>query len=128
MDKYLPVGKLPVDLLRKLVGGVPISDSRIVLGPGVGMDCVVIDAGAKCLVLKTDPITFTSTDIGWYAVNICANDIATTGAIPLWFLATILLPEARSNIELIDQIQTQIIQSCADIGATFLGGHARHPL
>ncbi|MFN2177235.1 MAG: AIR synthase family protein [Anaerolineales bacterium] len=123
MGEYLPVGKLPVDLLRTLIGEVHITDSRVVQGPGVGIDCTVIDAGAKYLVVKTDPITFTAANIGWYAVTICANDIATTGAIPRWFLATILLPEARTTTKLVKHIQAQIIQSCTEIGATYLGGH-----
>jgi len=123
MVEYLPVGKLPVDLLRKLIGEILIEDSSVIVGPGVGMDCTVIDAGPKYMVLKTDPITFTATNIGWYAVNICANDIATTGATPCWFMATILLPEFQTTTELIEQIQSQIIHSCREINVTFLGGH-----
>jgi len=123
MVEYLPAGKLPVDLLRKLIGEIHIEDSSVIVGPGVGMDCTVIDAGPKYLVLKTDPITFTATNIGWYAVNICANDIATTGATPRWFMATILLPEFQTTTELIEQIQSQIIHSCREINVTFLGGH-----
>jgi hydrogenase expression/formation protein HypE len=123
MVEYLRAGKLPVDLLRKLIGEILIEDSSVIVGPGVGVDCTVIDAGPKYLVLKTDPITFTATNIGWYAVNICANDIATTGATPRWFMATILLPEFQTTTELIEQIQSQIIHSCREINVTFLGGH-----
>ena len=61
------------------------------LGPGVGRDCAVIDFGGdQLLVAKSDPITFATDEIGWYAVHVNANDLATTGATPRWFLATVL--------------------------------------
>ena len=53
----------------------------------------MIDLGERMLVFKSDPITFATDDIGWYAVQVNANDIATTGAEPRWMLATLLLPE-----------------------------------
>jgi hypothetical protein len=52
----------------------------------------VIDFGEKLLVVKSDPITFATDEIGWYAVQVNANDIATTGAEPRWLLTTLLLP------------------------------------
>ena len=58
------------------------------IGAALGEDAAVIDMGAKYLVAKTDPITFTSERIGWYAVNINGNDVATLEARSRWFLAT----------------------------------------
>ena len=78
----LPVGKLPPELLAEIIKHVPIDDGRVLLGPGIGLDCAVVEHGEKLLVYKTDPITFTADQIGWYAVQINANDIATTGAEP----------------------------------------------
>ena len=69
----------------------------MLLGPGIGLDCAVIDLGERLLVFKSDPITFVSQDIGWYAVQVNANDIATTGATPRWFLATALMPEGSTT-------------------------------
>ena len=57
----------------------PPASSGVVIGPRYGEDAAVIDIGAKYLVAKTDPITFTEERIGWYAVHINANDIATLG-------------------------------------------------
>src|SRR5579885_1125867 len=88
----LPVGKLPPRFLEALLGSCrPSRSSRVVAGPRFGEDAAVIDLGDSCLVVKTDPITFTSERIGWYAVNINANDVACLGARPRWFLATLLL-------------------------------------
>ena len=75
-----PLGKLPHNFLAGLLARAPVNDPRVVVGPGTGLDCAVIDLGDRYLVFKSDPITFASEQIGWYAVQINANDIATTGA------------------------------------------------
>jgi hydrogenase maturation factor len=97
--------------------------SRVVLGPRFGEDAAVIDLGAKYLVAKTDPITFTSERIGWYAVNINGNDIATLGARPLWFLATLLLPEKGTSWSLVRNIFRDTLRACRELGVTLCGGH-----
>src|SRR3974390_3210061 len=103
--RILPLGKLPVELLQSLLHGMPSNDPRVLLGPGIGMDCAVIDMGGPdLLVVKSDPITFAAEEIGWYAVQINANDIATTGAVPRWMLATALLPERKTTPTLVEQI------------------------
>src|SRR5271157_2246647 len=101
----LPVGKLPPAMLQSLLRAChPPASSGVVIGPRYGEDAAVIDLGAKYLVAKTDPITFTAERIGWYAVNINANDVATLGARPLWFLATLLLPEKATSLPLVRKI------------------------
>lgn len=120
---YFPVGKLDYRLLEKLLNLNPIKDPRIIVGPRIGEDAAVIDFGKKYLVAKTDPITFTTHRIGWYAVNINANDIATMGATPKWFLATLLLPEGRTNTKLATQIFKDIVKSCQALNITLCGGH-----
>lgn len=120
---YLPLGKLPVEMLAKLVERAPVLDERVVLGPGIGLDCAVLDMGSTLLVIKTDPITFASDEIGWYTVQINANDIATTGATPRWLMATVLLPEKRTTEELVDQISQQLFAACRQEGISFIGGH-----
>ena len=57
---------------------------------------------------KTDPITFATDEIGWYAVNVNANDIAMRGATPRWFLATVLLPAGQATAALAETIYDQI--------------------
>jgi hydrogenase maturation factor len=120
---YFPVGKLDYRLMEKLLNLNPIKDPRIIVGPGIGEDAAVIDFGKKYLVAKTDPITFTTHRIGWYAVNINANDIAAMGATPKWFLATLLLPEGRTNAKLATQIFRDIIKSTQKLNITLCGGH-----
>ncbi|MCP4689606.1 MAG: hypothetical protein GY859_16250, partial [Desulfobacterales bacterium] len=89
----LPAGKFPNDLLLEFFQKLPFDDPSVLVHPGVGEDAAAVDVrGEEVLVLKSDPITFATDAIGRYAVLINANDIATTGAIPRWFLTTLLFP------------------------------------
>jgi len=121
--KTLPLGKLPPELLGRLIKQAPLTSERILLGPGIGLDCAVVQGGNRLQVFKSDPITFATEEIGWYAVQVSANDIATTGATPLWYLATLLLPEGKTDESLISRIAAQLFSACASIGVSVIGGH-----
>jgi hydrogenase expression/formation protein HypE len=118
-----PLGKLPPEMLEKVLDRAPISDPRVKLGPGIGLDCAVVGLGDTCLVFKSDPITFATREIGWYAVQVNANDIATTGAIPHWFLMTLLLPEGGTTPESVDAVTNQVYEACTELGVSVIGGH-----
>jgi len=115
-------GKLDYSLLRELLGDLPL-DERVVVGPRIGEDAAVVDTGERYLVASTDPITFATDLIGWYAVHVNANDVATMGAKPLWFLATVLLPEGQSDEKLVREIFAQMKNACRSLGVSFIGGH-----
>jgi hydrogenase maturation factor len=100
-----------------------MDDPRVILGPKVGEDAAAIDMGDAYLIAKSDPITFATDAIGWYAVHVNANDVACTGASPLWFLATLLLPAGRADGEMVDAIFDQLLQACDETGITLIGGH-----
>lgn len=118
----LPLGKLPAALLADLLGTVP-TDPRVILGPRPGEDAAVIDMGDRYLIAKTDPITFAAESIGWYAVQVNANDIATRGAAPRWFLATILLPGGLADESMARAIFQQIADACRRLNIALVGGH-----
>ena len=103
---------------------MPLQDERLLVGPGGGLDCAVVDMGSTLLVFKSDPITFATDEIGWYAVQVNANDIATSGAIPAWFLMSVLLPEGSSTAEKVEQISQQVFHACQQIGVSLIGGHS----
>ena len=123
MSSHLPVGKLPPDLLVQYLSKAPILDPRVLQGPGVGLDCAILDFGDTLLALKSDPITFATAEIGWYGVQVNANDIATSGARPRWFLVTLLLPEKAATAQLAGQISDQIFRACQAMGVSVIGGH-----
>jgi hydrogenase maturation factor len=119
-----PVGKLPIKSLERLLKRNKIKDPRVIVGPGIGEDAAVIDTcGPRYLLAKTDPITFTADQIGWYAVHINANDIVTMGARPLWYLATLLLPEDLTTQDLVEKIFQDTMKACKSIGVSLIGGH-----
>lgn len=122
-DSPLPAGKLPLALLETLLARFSPDDPRIVVGPRAGEDAAVFDFGARYLVAKTDPITFATSEIGWYAVNVNANDLAVMGATPRWFLATVLLPAGKATAALAETIFAQIHAACAALGVSLAGGH-----
>ena len=123
LKSIYPVGKLPIEKLESLLKMNQAQGQRVVIGPGIGKDAAVIDFGDRYLVAKTDPITFVTENIGYYAVNINANDVVCTGAIPKWFLATLLLPASKTDEKLVDSIFRQISEACKYLGIGLVGGH-----
>jgi len=120
---FLPPGKLPLPLLARLLSGCEARDPRVVVGPRVGEDAAVLEMGERYLVATCDPITFLAEEIGWYAVQVNANDLAVRGARPAWFLMTLLLPEGSTDPPLAEAIFGQVEAACRAIGATLVGGH-----
>lgn len=121
-NNSFPIGKLDPKFLEELFSSLS-HDKRVIVGPGIGKDAAVIDFGKTCLVVKTDPITFTSCSIGWYCVNINANDIACLGAAPRWFLATLLLPQEGTSEALVKKIFEEVNSACQALGISLIGGH-----
>ncbi|CAN5648284.1 AIR synthase family protein [soil metagenome] len=123
----LASGKLPSGLLARLLQELPITDPQLLLGPAVGEDAAVIDFAPGqdlLLVAKSDPVTFATEEIGYYAVNVCANDLAVTGAKPRFYLPTVLLPAGQTDTLRIEQIFRQIADSCRRLGIVVAGGHS----
>ena len=119
----LPVGKLPPEMLARLLAAAPVDDPRVLVGPGVGLDCAVIDLGEKLLVCKSDPVTFATDQLGAYLVQVNANDLATTGATPSWLLVTLLLPENAADEAMAQRLMGQIGDACRELDIALVGGH-----
>src|SRR3990170_7069390 len=119
----LPPGKLPLRLLDRLLKRYTSKASSVIVGPSIGIDAAVIDFAGDYLIAKTDPITFVAEDIGLYAININANDIAAMGGNPRWFLAAILLPEKKTTPRMVERIFSQLSKACQDLDISLCGGH-----
>src|SRR5260370_7347090 len=119
----LPVGKLRAELLDRLLGKFVPSSPRVVVGPRVGEDAAVLDMGDRYLVATMDPITFASDELGWYALCVNANDLAVRGARPLWFLATLLLPEGVTSEARAESLFTELGEACVELEVALIGGH-----
>jgi hydrogenase maturation factor len=123
-DAVLPPGKLPGDLLARLIGRYVRRDPSVLIGPGVGRDAAAIRVGDRVLVVKTDPITFATADIGRYLVHVNANDIACMGATPRWLLVTALLPETSTTARLAEDIFASLAAAADQLGILLVGGHS----
>ena len=119
----MEIGKFPHDLLQRLLAGVESNDPAVVLGAGIGEDAAVLEFGGRLLVAKSDPVTFATDRIGWYAVQVNANDVACTGGTPKWFLATLLVPESISS-EQAEELFNQVLEACRALDVTLIGGHS----
>lgn len=115
-------GKLPVDVLKTCIGSTGVHDPHVRIGPRFGEDCAVIDLGQQYLVVTTDPVTFTTADVGWYAVHVNANDVATMGARPRWFQTCLLLSLDTTEAS-VREIFSQIDAACRELGVSVTGGH-----
>lgn len=122
MKAPFPAGKLPARLLERLLARLE-GHPRLAQGPRVGVDAAVIEMGDRLLVAKSDPVTFVEERIGWYAVHVNANDVACTGAAPLWFLMTLLLPGGRADREMAEAVFEDARAACRALGVTLCGGH-----
>jgi hydrogenase expression/formation protein HypE len=119
----LPVGKLPPQLLQRLLNAHVAVDPRVVVGPQVGEDAAVLDIGDRYLIATADPVTFATDELGWYALHVNANDLAVRGARPLWFLATVLLPDGGTTELGVERLFTELREACAELGVALVGGH-----
>jgi hydrogenase maturation factor len=119
----LPPGKIPIDILKEVVfKNLGARRDEVVLGPSAGIDGAVINVGDKSLIVSMDPITGALDIIGWLAVNVNANDIATFGCEPLFLVSCILLPE-KAEKKIVEIISAQMNKAAKALGIAIVGGH-----
>jgi hydrogenase expression/formation protein HypE len=118
----METGKVPPELLSRLLTGTDVEVPDLVLGPRLGRDAAVVQFADGYAVLASDPVTFPTARPGWYVVHVNANDVACLGAEPRWFLATILVPPTTDETEL-EAIFHHLRAACTEVGATLAGGH-----
>jgi len=123
MQLPLAAGKLPGDLLERFLQQFSFTDPSLLVQPGIGEDTAAVDvARSEVLVLKSDPITFTTDASGHYGVLVNANDIATAGAVPRWFLTTLLFPPGIIAKD-VKAVMRDLYDTCRRYGITLCGGH-----
>jgi hydrogenase expression/formation protein HypE len=69
-----------------------------------------------------DPVTGALERIGWLAVNINANDVATFGVKPIFFFSCILLPE-NADRNIVEIICTKMDEAARNLRIAIAGGH-----
>ena len=70
----MKIGKLSNDELQQIIfRHLKSVRKEVLISPGIGEDCAVVDMGSGNLVISTDPITGTAKNIGKLAVHIACN-------------------------------------------------------
>jgi hydrogenase maturation factor len=118
----LPLGKLPVELLSRLLKTLPKDNPDVLIGPGIGEDAAVVSFNGQKLVFKTDPITFLSEDIFRYLITVNSNDIACMGGVPKYLLVTVLLPEGIKVSE-VNKMFSELKKASKSLDICLIGGH-----
>jgi hydrogenase expression/formation protein HypE len=120
----LPPGKIPIDILKDVVfRNLGAKRSEIALGPSAGIDGAVINLGSVSIISSMDPVTGAIDHVGWLAVNVNANDVATFGCQPRFLLSCILLPE-KSTRTTIESITMEMDKAAKGLGIAIVGGHS----
>ena len=120
---------------RYVFGMTGAKSSQVVLEPSLGLDFGVVmldprrgpaksrsSAPGRYLIVSSDPITGVSERAGWYAVNVSANDIATSGNRPRFMQSVVLLP-ARASEKEVGLLIADMHETAGDLGIAIVGGH-----
>ena len=123
----LSLGKLPPDVMeRYLFGMTGARSGKVVVEPALGLDFGVVRLGGRpkgrYLIVSSDPITGVRERAGWYAVNVSANDIATSGNRPEFMQSIILLPEHASEDD-VRLLSSEMHKTAKGLGISIVGGH-----
>lgn len=119
------IGKVsPGDLEKYVFTRTGSKSESVLMGPAYGEDTAAISIGGQILVVNTDPIIFAADRIGTLGINIASNDVAASGADPLWLAVTYLLPAEDSNA--LDRITAQVDSAARKLGISIVGGHSEY--
>jgi hydrogenase expression/formation protein HypE len=117
------MSKFSMDVLeRRVFPFVETDDPDVILGVAFGEDVALTKVGGDVLVSHVDPIVGAIGNIGWLAVHVACNDIATSGVAPRWILLLVLVPTSDDE-DLLERIMRDANRAANEIGASIIGGH-----
>ncbi len=122
-------GKMMSELIQHLF--VPLFENDLLaqLGDSAVLDLPSTESGSARLAFSTDsfvvsPLVFPGGDIGELAVNGTVNDLAMSGARPLYLSAGFILEEGLS-IEMLGQIASSFAAACREAGVQLIAGDTK---
>ena len=121
--KRLSPGKIPIDVLSSTVlrlTGAP--SDNVATPPRAGLDFAAIKSDGRFMIISADPVTGVVEKIGKYAMNVSANDVATSGNRPQFAESVVLLPEG-ANAGDVKKVAIEIHAEAKRLGINIVGGH-----
>lgn len=117
------MSKFSLDVLNRCVfPHFKSDDPDVILGASFGEDVALTRVGSDILVSHIDPIVGAVNNIGWLAVHVACNDIATSGTPPRWIQVLVLIPN-KEDEPLLKKIMSDIERAAHEIGVSTIGGH-----
>ncbi len=117
------MSKFSLDVLNKYVHPfIKTNDPDVILGSVFGEDVALTRIENGILVSHVDPIVGAVKDIGWLAVHVACNDVATSGTSPRWILLLVLVPH-KEDEQLLEEIMRDAGSTSDEIGVSIIGGH-----
>ncbi len=115
-------GKLSNQELGKILEKLPKFRNDILIGPSIGEDVAAFAVDGEAIVLTSDPITAADEHHGRLAVDVCINDLASSGCAAVCMLLTVLAPVGSSD-EDIESVIMEAGARAAEFGVEIIGGH-----
>lgn len=117
------MSKFSLEVLKRSVYPFLNSDDPdVILGATFGEDVALTRLGDGILASHVDPIVGAVNDIGWLAVHVACNDIATCGAPPRWIQLLVLVPREEDE-SLLMKIMQDAARAASEVGVSIIGGH-----
>ncbi|MFT5484775.1 MAG: selenide,water dikinase, partial [Halieaceae bacterium] len=123
-------GKLPADMLSRVLGGLAGTYPEVVAAPETGDDAARIDLEADGILVQSVDVLRELVDdpylMGRIAVNHALSDLYAMGAQPLSAQAIVHLPYGGESVQERDllQLMTGAAVELASAGCTLVGGHS----
>lgn len=118
------MSKFSLDILNRCVYPyLKSSDPDVVLGAVFGEDIALTRVGGDMLASHVDPIVGAVNKIGWLAVHVACNDIATSGMPPRWIQTLVLVPH-EDDEALLEEIIRDIARAAKETRVSIIGGHS----
>jgi hydrogenase expression/formation protein HypE len=117
------MSKFSLDVLNQRVYPfLEAHDPDVILGAVFGEDVALTRVGDDILVSHLDPIVGAVKNIGWLAVHVACNDVATSGSPPRWILLLVLVPH-KEDERLLEEIMRDVSRAAGETRVSIIGGH-----
>ncbi|MEA3326303.1 MAG: AIR synthase family protein [Chloroflexota bacterium] len=117
------MSKFSLDVLNQCVYPyVKTDDPDVIMAATFGEDVALTKVSSDILASHLDPIVGAVKNIGWLAVHVACNDIATSGAPPRWIQLLVLVPHKKDEA-LLTHIMRDVAKAAEEVGVSIIGGH-----